>query len=372
MNNNDESVGVDLNNIHTDSSDVEYSCDEDANVDVKQSSNGEDDSNNDNDEESVGIELSNSQAVVGDHMVNINPITPDEIHAMEFGTVSEAYEFYYRYEKCKGFSIKKSNVRQRGPEGSEIVVMRQFLCNKHGLRDKKHLTRVDRKRDHQSLTGTECAGENVNKAIYSNFTPEQFEEFLWELVNENELEGNPWVSKTYENKSLWATAYLRDKFFGRIRTKSQCEVVNASHLPPKSPHKIKSTHDIPVVVQDDEDTPPTPSQNNKIKKKNSKTSDASSSQPSKQKLELTILPPKYKEKSTSQPSEGVILERVENDNSSSDGLKQRLTTTFPRRTGGFKEEYTSEYVRLMMENREPIVQKNFPQSIYNFEWEFQR
>ncbi|CAI8605224.1 unnamed protein product [Vicia faba] len=31
----------------------------------------------------------------------------------------------------------------------------------------------------------------------------------------------------YENKSQWATAYLREKFFGRIRITSQCEVVNA-------------------------------------------------------------------------------------------------------------------------------------------------
>ncbi|KAJ1430560.1 FAR1 DNA-binding domain [Sesbania bispinosa] len=36
-----------------------------------------------------------------------------------------------------------------------------------------------------------------------------------------------WVSKTYENRRLWATAYLRDKFFGRIRTTSQCEAINS-------------------------------------------------------------------------------------------------------------------------------------------------
>ncbi|XP_058726880.1 protein FAR1-RELATED SEQUENCE 5-like [Vicia villosa] len=80
------------------------------------------------------------------------------------------------------------------------------------------------------------AGENVKKsqfldgfkkAMYSNFTTEQFEEFWWEMYKENELEGNSWVAKTYETKSLWATAYLHDKFFGHIRTTSQCEAVNA-------------------------------------------------------------------------------------------------------------------------------------------------
>ncbi|XP_058760399.1 protein FAR1-RELATED SEQUENCE 9-like [Vicia villosa] len=63
--------------------------------------------------------------------------------------------------------------------------------------------------------------------MYSNFTKDQFEEFWSKIIKENGLEGNPWVAKTYENRSLWATAYLREKFFGRIRTTSQCEAVNA-------------------------------------------------------------------------------------------------------------------------------------------------
>ncbi|XP_058746413.1 protein FAR1-RELATED SEQUENCE 5-like [Vicia villosa] len=80
------------------------------------------------------------------------------------------------------------------------------------------------------------AGENVKnsgflqgfqKARYSNFTKDEFEYFWSELIKENELEGNPWVVKTYDNKSLWATAYLRERLFGRMRTTSQCEAVNA-------------------------------------------------------------------------------------------------------------------------------------------------
>ncbi|XP_058746110.1 protein FAR1-RELATED SEQUENCE 5-like [Vicia villosa] len=79
------------------------------------------------------------------------------------------------------------------------------------------------------------AGENVKnsrflqgfqKSMYSNFTKDEFEEFWSELIKENELEENLWVEKTYKNKSLWATTYLSDKFFGRIRTTSQCEAIN--------------------------------------------------------------------------------------------------------------------------------------------------
>jgi hypothetical protein len=65
------------------------------------------------------------------------------------------------------------------------------------------------------------------KAMFSIFTPEQFEDFLSELVKKHQLETNPWIAKTYDNKLLWASAYLRHKLFGRIRTISQCEAINA-------------------------------------------------------------------------------------------------------------------------------------------------
>lgn len=80
------------------------------------------------------------------------------------------------------------------------------------------------------------AGDNVKskafvsgftKAMLSNFTPEQFEDFWSELVKKHQVETHPWIVKTYDNKLLWASAYLRNKFFGRIRTTSQCEAINA-------------------------------------------------------------------------------------------------------------------------------------------------
>lgn len=61
--------------------------------------------------------------------------------------------------------------------------------------------------------------------MYSNFIKDQFKEFWSELIRENELEGKPWVEKTYENKLLWTTAYLRAKFFGRIRTMSHVKLL---------------------------------------------------------------------------------------------------------------------------------------------------
>jgi zinc finger SWIM domain-containing protein 3 len=69
--------------------------------------------------------------------------------------------------------------------------------------------------------------DRFQKALYSNFTVNEFEEFWTNLVKDCGLEGNPWVVKMYENRSIWASAYLRDRFFGRFRTTSQCEAINA-------------------------------------------------------------------------------------------------------------------------------------------------
>ncbi|PNX62326.1 hypothetical protein L195_g061092, partial [Trifolium pratense] len=75
---------------------------------------------------------------------------------MEFATVSEAYEFYYRYGKCKGFAIRKASSRIKELDGNKVTQMKQFVCNRHGLREKKHLTRLDRKVEHRRLSRTNC------------------------------------------------------------------------------------------------------------------------------------------------------------------------------------------------------------------------
>ncbi|GAU51315.1 hypothetical protein TSUD_412750 [Trifolium subterraneum] len=384
-------------------------------------------------------------------------MTAEEISAMEFVSEAQAYDFYYQYARRKGFAIRRSSTKHKGPTGNRIIVMREFVCNREGLRNKKHLTRVDRRREHRRVSRTKCTarlrvlyrtkenkyvlsifnethnheltpakvvhlhpvyrnisksdkaqinglhthgirtchimgymvaqkggytdvgftkkdlynyfdkkmraivkdgdvsaalnylnvksstdpmlyaehsvnGErrlktlfwadrisrsdyfcfgdvvafdttykknkynyplvifsgcsnhlqtvifgvalvsdettetykwlletflecmqnkypkgvvtdrdgamreaikqifpdaNHRKSMFTNFTPEEFEEFWSNLLKDTGLESNAWVAKTYENKLLWATAYLREKFFGRIRTTSQCEAINA-------------------------------------------------------------------------------------------------------------------------------------------------
>ncbi|KAJ1383547.1 FAR1 DNA-binding domain [Sesbania bispinosa] len=44
-----------------------------------------------------------------------------------------------------------------------------------------------------------------------------------ELIAKCELQENTWVAALYEKRNMWATAYLRGKFFGGFRTTSRCE-----------------------------------------------------------------------------------------------------------------------------------------------------
>ncbi|KAJ1424170.1 Zinc finger, CCHC-type superfamily [Sesbania bispinosa] len=51
------------------------------------------------------------------------------------------------------FVIRKDEIK-KDVRGN--IVMRQFVCNREGLRNKRHLMRLDRKRDHRAITRTNC------------------------------------------------------------------------------------------------------------------------------------------------------------------------------------------------------------------------
>lgn len=86
--------------------------------------------------------VSGSMDAVDGHFKRITDLTADEIKALDFGSEEEAYAFYQKYAKCHGFVIRKDDMPK---DGNEKLLMRQFVCNRHGLRNKKHLMRVDRK-----------------------------------------------------------------------------------------------------------------------------------------------------------------------------------------------------------------------------------
>lgn len=47
------------------------------------------------------------------------------------------------------------------------------------------------------------------------------------MVNEFGLEGHKWVKDMYGKRDMWATAYIRGKYFAGFRTTSRCEALHA-------------------------------------------------------------------------------------------------------------------------------------------------
>ncbi|XP_016167999.1 protein FAR1-RELATED SEQUENCE 5-like [Arachis ipaensis] len=69
--------------------------------------------------------------------------------------------------------------------------------------------------------------DGLKHLMYGNFFPEEFERRWHNLISEYGLSGNEWLQKTYGIKEMWASSYLNDKFFGGIRTTSQCEGIHS-------------------------------------------------------------------------------------------------------------------------------------------------
>lgn len=88
-----------------------------------------------------------------DHYKRILDLSADDIRHLDFGSEEEAYQFYQAYAKYQGFIVRKDDI---GRDYHGNVNMRQFVCNRQGLRSKKHYNRTDRKRDHKPVTRTNC------------------------------------------------------------------------------------------------------------------------------------------------------------------------------------------------------------------------
>ncbi|KAL4316812.1 hypothetical protein AHAS_Ahas15G0322500 [Arachis hypogaea] len=62
--------------------------------------------------------------------------------------------------------------------------------------------------------------DDFNVLLYVQFTVQIFEEIWSEIIYKYGLAENEWFQGIYNDKMKWATAYLREHFFGRIRTTS--------------------------------------------------------------------------------------------------------------------------------------------------------
>nr|XP_025616944.1 protein FAR1-RELATED SEQUENCE 5-like [Arachis hypogaea] len=63
--------------------------------------------------------------------------------------------------------------------------------------------------------------------IYDNNDHRDFDRRWASILDKYNLVGSTWMEKTYETRAMWSHCFLRDKFFGYIRTTSQCEGINS-------------------------------------------------------------------------------------------------------------------------------------------------
>ena len=71
-----------------------------------------------------------------------------------FATEGEAYIFYNKYARDKGFSVGKQKVRRA--KHSRQLLFRRFLCSREGERETKWLEKEDLSRRPRALTRCVC------------------------------------------------------------------------------------------------------------------------------------------------------------------------------------------------------------------------
>ncbi|RYR55229.1 hypothetical protein Ahy_A06g030480 [Arachis hypogaea] len=165
--------------------DVKNDSDNDLGNNFDYQPNAEDDAEDD-DVDSLDS-TSKSEEVCG--VKRIADLMVEDIWNLEFRTEDEACQFYNAYSCWHGFVMRKDDV-VRNNQGR--IISRQLVCNKEGWRNMRDFDR------------------------------------RWAaILDKYNLVGSTWMEKTYETRAMWSHCFLRDKFFGYIRTTSQCESINS-------------------------------------------------------------------------------------------------------------------------------------------------
>ena len=81
-------------------------------------------------------------------------------------------------------------------------------------------------------------GEDFKLLMDLGGTVNDFEDAWSNMVKQYGLETNNWVKDTYDNRAMWAEAYLRGHFFAGMKSTQRCEGMHA-FFKPFLPLKLK-------------------------------------------------------------------------------------------------------------------------------------
>ncbi|XLT64369.1 hypothetical protein HN873_020808 [Arachis hypogaea] len=197
--------------------DVKIDSDNDLGDDFDYQPNAEDDAEDD-DVDSLDS-TSKSEEVCG--VKRIADLMVEDIWHLEFRTEDEACQFYNAYSCWHGFVMRKDDV-VRDNQGR--IISRQLVCNKEGWRNMRYLHLDDRSREARSLTRTKCPARLRVKLDYSCG---RWKVSCFVESHNHDLTPPQFAHLTYETREMWSHCFIRDKFFGYIRTTSQCEGINS-------------------------------------------------------------------------------------------------------------------------------------------------
>ena len=116
------------------------------------------------------------------------------VKAMTFASEEAAYEFYNKYAKQQGFSIRREKVKHDvNKVGTPIRYMR-FLCSKAGKRESKYLNMIDRIYRHRPESRCECRAHLV-----MSFNRKKG---VWTVLQFDDFHNHPMATPDEDRKSV--------------------------------------------------------------------------------------------------------------------------------------------------------------------------
>ncbi|KAL4276533.1 hypothetical protein AHAS_Ahas20G0216700 [Arachis hypogaea] len=152
------------------------------------------------DEASVQVKGTTSRSP--DQLIELEGVTVDDVHQMEFNTPEKASDFYNNYSRLKGLASRQQK-KIRNSTGQIVGYTFPHLAGFNKVPFTKQVMYNDVRKQR------ELQGRDVNVAIrfLEGIAGVDGRMFWWYKVKD-----------LYRKKNSWATSYIRGRFFAGIRT----------------------------------------------------------------------------------------------------------------------------------------------------------